>query len=169
MPRIQGGLSGSGLDLLICDLSCDSIKMARKLDCPTVFMLTESPTFPQLLALISLKCYALVEMERPGELTLACESLLRGRKFVSSYNALRMLQQAARPAPVISLEPVERQVLEALRQSSDMHRIADHLNSSLEDATRLTRQLYGKLGVTTRRRALRRARTLHLFEGQKEK
>lgn len=161
-PRTSG-VATSALDLLVCDLSSEAIRAARRIDRPTAFLMCGCPTFSQLLSLISLKCYALVELDRPGELILACESLLRGRKFVSSHNAIKMLQQAARPSPAIWLEPAEQQVLEALQQTANLDLIAARLNSSPEDVALQKQRLYSKLGVSTRKRALRRARALELL------
>lgn len=133
----------------------------------SIIILTVFEDEAKIVEAISLgACGYLLKSSRPEQITEAIMDAANGGSPMSPNVARSVVKQLARltkPAPIISLSPRERQLLECLVEGLTAKETANRLNLSIHTVDTHTRHLFGKLEVHNRAAAVARALRDHLI------
>ncbi|MEK7947326.1 response regulator transcription factor [Pigmentiphaga sp. YJ18] len=153
---------GSGLEL---------IETLHRRDARTaILVISACTTEDMILAALKLGATGYVLKERDDlEITMSLRSVLRGGAPIDPFVARRLLAllpPPASPAPAPAEAPLskrEREILELVAQGHTNREIAEQLFVSPHTAACHIKNIYRKLAVTSRTRAIHEARSLGLL------
>ena len=152
------------LQLMVAELTPESLQLARHLDLPGAFLVYKKPCRELVLQLLGLKLFALVDLSEPRDLLRGCASLLGGKNHIPADLAVQLLREGLGPPSEVRLTTRQLDILLALQGPRRLPEIAAEMQVTPNTLKGHLKYLYKKLNAKNRRQAVERARALDLLD-----
>ena len=152
------------LQLMVAELTPESLQLARHLHLPGAFLVYKKPCRELILQLLGLKLFALVDLSEPRDLLRGCASLLEGKNHIPADLAVQLLREGLGPPHEVHLTTRQLDILLALQGPRRLPEIAAEMQVTPNTLKGHLKYLYKKLNAKNRRQAVERARALDLLD-----
>ncbi|MBT9588281.1 response regulator transcription factor [bacterium] len=164
IPPESTRLGGVQLQLVVAELTPESLQLVQQLALPGAFLIYKKPCQELVVQLLGLKLFALVDLSEPKDLLRGCASLLEGKNHIPPDLAVQLLRDGLGPPREVRLTTRQLDILLALQGPHRLSQIATDLQVTPNTLKSHLKYLYKKLNAKDRRQAVERARALDLLE-----